>query len=495
MTAAQEAAPAVPPNTALSETALSETAPPETAPPYRWRWVVLGLVLIAEIMDLVDATIVNVAGPSIQADLGGSTTSLQWILAGYTLAFAIALVTFGRLGDLLGRRRLFIVGAAGFTLASAACGLATSPELLIGGRVAQGLLGAVMIPQGLALIKAVFPPAEIGRAFAAFGPVMGLSAVGGPILAGVLLDADWFGAGWRTIFWINVPIGVAAIAGALKFMPELRTRGATRLDLRGVALLTIASSMLIYPLVQGRELGWPAWAFALMAASLPVFALFARGERRSETPVIEPGLFRSRGFVAGLGVILTFFLAMSGFLLVFNLFTQLGLHYSPLRAGLALVPFSLGIAVGAGVSGGVLAPRLGRAALQLGVLVMVVGMAGMWLTLRWQGEAATAWDFAPATAVAGLGAGAVFAPLFEIILASVDDRSAGSASGLLTAVQQFGGAVGVALIGTLFFELLDTRRFLGAMEDATLASTALFAVSFAATFLLPRRARADAAVH
>ncbi len=268
--------------------------------PYRWRWIVLGLVLVAEIMDLVDATIVNIAAPSIHADLGGSTTGMQWMLAGYTLAFAVGLVTFGRLGDLLGRRRLFVVGAVGFALASALCGLATSPELLIGSRFAQGLLGAVMIPQGLAIIKAVFPADEIGKAFAMFGPIMGLSAVGGPILAGVLIDANWFGAGWRMIFWINVPIAIVAVVGALKFMPELRTEGAGRLDLTGVLLLTAASVMLIYPLVQGREYGWPAWSFGLMVASLPVFALFGRRERRSRYPVIEPSLLRNRAFVAGL---------------------------------------------------------------------------------------------------------------------------------------------------------------------------------------------------
>ena len=466
-----------------------------TTAPYRWRWIVLGLVLVAEIMDLVDATIVNIAAPSIHADLGGSTTGMQWMLAGYTLAFAVGLVTFGRLGDLLGRRRLFVVGAAGFALASALCGLATSPELLIGSRFAQGLLGAVMIPQGLAIIKAVFPADEIGKAFAMFGPIMGLSAVGGPILAGVLIDANWFGAGWRMIFWINVPIAIVAVVGALKFMPELRTEGAGRLDLTGVLLLTAASAMLIYPLVQGREYGWPAWCFALMAASLPVFALFGRSERRSRYPVIEPSLLRSRSFVAGLAVITSFFLAMSGFMLVFNLFTQLGLHYTPLRAGLTLVPFSLGIAVGAGLSGGLLAPRLGRTALQLGAVVITAGMAGMWLTLRLAGDGATAWDFAPATLVAGLGAGMVFAPLFDIILAGVDDRAAGSASGVLTAMQQFGGAVGVAVIGTLFFELLPGHAFLGSMTTATLAAGGLFVLSLAVTFLLPKRAGEGGGLH
>ena len=460
---------------------------PAGGTPYRWRWLVLGLVLIAEIMDLVDATIVNIAAPSIHAELGGSTTSMQWTLAGYTLSFAVGLITFGRLGDVLGRRRLFVIGAAGFALASALCGLATSPEMLIASRFAQGLLGAVMIPQGLAIIKAVFPADESAKAFAMFGPVMGLSAVGGPILAGVLIDANWFDAGWRMIFWINVPLAIAAVVGAVRVMPELRNRGGGRLDLTGVLLLTAASALLIYPLVQGREYGWPVWCFVLMAASVPLFALFARSERRSHYPVIDPTLLRNRSFVAGLGVITSFFLAMSGFMLVFNLFTQLGLHYSPLRAGLSLVPFSIGIAIGAGVGGAVLAPRLGRTALQLGVVVMGLGMTGVWITLQLAGTGVTVWDFVPATLLAGLGSGMVFAPLFDIILAGVSDEAAGSASGVLTAMQQFGGAVGVAVIGTLFFELLPDRAFLGSMELTTLVAAGLFVLCLAISFLLPKR--------
>ncbi|MGW6277555.1 MFS transporter [Kribbella sp. NPDC055071] len=460
--------------------------------PYRWRWIVLMTILIAEIMDLVDATIVNIAAPSIRAELGGSESAMQWMLAGYTLSFAIGLVSFGRLGDRVGRRRLFVIGAVGFTLASAICGLSTSPELLIGSRFAQGLLGAVMIPQGFAILKAIFPPDEIGKAFALFGPVMGLSAVAGPILAGVLIDANWFDAGWRMIFFINVPIGIAALIGALRFMPEVKTPGAPRMDAIGVVLVSLASALLIYPLVQGRELGWPVWTILLIVASIPAFALFGWRERRSGNPVIDPSLFRSRGYVAGLGVITTFFLGMSGFMLVYNLFTQLGLHYSPLKAGFAMVPFSLGIAIGAPLSGGLLAPKLGRTALQLGVAVMTLAMGGVWFTLHMYGEATTIWNLVPATLATGIGAGLVFAPLFDIILASIDDQAAGSASGVLTAMQQFGGAIGVAVIGTIFFQLLPAHAFLGATKTTVLVAIVLFVISFGVTWFLPRRARENA---
>jgi len=473
------------------------TEPPTstTGTPYRWRWVVLGTVLLAEIMDLVDATIVNIAAPSIRAELGGSESALQWMLAGYTLAFAIGLITFGRLGDLVGRRRLFLIGAVGFTLASALCGFATSPELLIGSRVAQGLLGAVMIPQGFAILKSVFPAEETGKAFGMFGPVMGLSAVAGPVVAGLLIKADLFDSGWRMIFFINVPLGLAAVFGALRFMPELKTPGASRLDTIGVLLVSLASGLLIYPLVQGRELDWPAWSIAMMISSVAVFALFGRRERRSGNPVIDPSLFRNRGYVAGLGVITSFFLAMSGFMLVFNLFTQLGLHYSPLRAGLAMVPFSLGIAIGAPLSAGLLAPRFGRKALQLGIVVMTIATAGVWFTLHHYGVQTTIWNLIPATLVMGIGSGMVFAPLFDIILASIDDKAAGSASGVLTAMQQFGGAIGVAVIGTVFFQLIPAHQFLGATKTSILVTVGLLVASLAVTFALPKRARDGVPTH
>src|SRR4051794_5309840 len=287
-------------------------------------------------MDLMDGTIVNVAAPSIRADLGGSATTLQWLGAAYTLAFAVLLITGGRLGDLFGRRRLFIVGAAGFTLASAACAAAPSIEVLIAMRVLQGGFGALMIPQGFGVIKEVFAEHEIGKAFAAFGPVMGLSAVLAPIVGGALIQLDAFGAGWRTIFLVNLPVGAAALIGAWRLMPTGRPAPGTRLDVGGVALLSGASLALIYGLVQGRELGWPVWIFALLAAGLAGFALFALYERRRDAaPLIEPGLLRNHAYTSGMAVAVGFFAAMIGLMLVESLFCQLGLGFSPLKTGLA----------------------------------------------------------------------------------------------------------------------------------------------------------------
>src|SRR5262245_18032398 len=241
---------------------------------YRFRWFVMAAVIIADVMDLLAATIANLAGPSIRADLGGGETTLQWVLAAYTLTFAVGLITSARAGDLVGRRRMFLIGMAGFTLASLLCGLAPGAGLLIAARVAQGLFGAVMIPQGLAMVKSSFAPEDLQKAFIPFGPIMGLAAVLGPILAGFLLDADLFGTGWRMVFLINLPIGVVSTYLAWRYLPDVRSDGAaTRMDPRGTILLTAASALLIYPLVQGREQDWAPWTFAMMAASAVVFAL------------------------------------------------------------------------------------------------------------------------------------------------------------------------------------------------------------------------------
>ncbi len=432
--------------------AAQETA---SAPPYRWRWLVLATVLTVEVMDLLDSTVVNIAAPTIRADLGGSYVAIQWIAAGYTLAFAVMLVTGGRLGDIVGRRRMFVLGAAGFLLTSTACAFAQSPELLIGSRVLQGAFGAVMVPQGFGIIKQVFPPADLGKAFGAFGPVIGLSAVCGPILAGALISADWWGTSWRMIFLINVPLGLLAIAGAFAFMPESRTAGARRLDLPGAALVTTALFLLIYPLVQGRELGWPWWSFALLAAAVPVLAVFARYERRRpDSPLVELSLFRRRAYPAGLLVIVGYFAALTGLMLVLGLFLQIGLGYSALHAGLTFAPWAFGMAAGAAASGAVLGARYGRRVIHAGLLVTIAGLGVVAATVHQVAAPVGSWQLLPGLLACGIGAGLCVAPLFNVILSGVADHEVGSGSGVLNAVQQFAASVGVALLGTVFFSLL-----------------------------------------
>lgn len=294
---------------------------------------------------------------------------------------------------------MFIIGAFGFTAASLLCGITGSPEQLIAFRVLQGLFGAVMIPQGLGMIKEMFPPQEIGKAFAAFGPVMTISSVGGPVLAGWLVDADLFGAGWRMIFLINLPLGLAAAFAGFKFLPEIRSSNATRLDLVGMLLVSAASFLLIFPLIQGRELDWPAWTFVSMAASLVLFAVFGRYEtsrvRSGKDPLVVPSLFRKRAFTTGLVAGLAFFSGMIGFGLVFTLFTQVGLGWGPLKSGLAGLPQAVGGVIGFGLAMSGLQAKLGRWLLQIGALVMAAGAAVLALTIHSAGLEVGIWQLAP----------------------------------------------------------------------------------------------------
>jgi EmrB/QacA subfamily drug resistance transporter len=471
----------------------------EKVTPYRWRWAALLVILTAEVMDLLDALVTTIAAPTIREDLGGSAGLVQWLTAGYTLAMAVGLITGGRLGDLYGRKRMFVAGAIGFTLASLLCGLAVSPEMLVASRVLQGLCGAVLIPQGLGMIKEMFPPEELGKAFGLFGPFMALGSVGGPVLGGWLVDADLFGAGWRMIFLINLPIGLAAVLAGLRFLPApAAVPGATRLDLPGVALVSVASVLLIHPLIQGHELGWPAWTFVSMTASAVVFALFARYEvaraRSGRDPLVTPGLFRKRAFSGGLVAGLTFFSALIGLGLVFTLYVQLGLGFSPLEAGLAALPQAIGSVAGFGVAMSGLQEKLGRGLLQIGTGVMAAGTAGLALTVHAGGTGI--WQLAPSLALTGIGMGMAMAPFFDIVLAGVEPHESGSASGTLTAIQQLGGALGTAALGTLFFHLLaDQWGFGPAMQAAAWGVVGLLAATFALTFLLPLRARPDQAAH
>jgi len=483
---------------ASMSTTLSPAPPTGLVGPdgYRYRWMVLVVVMVADVMDLLDATIANLAGPSIRHDIGGSETTLQWVLAAYTLTFAVGLITSARAGDLFGRRPLFLIGMIGFTAASLLCGLAPGAGLLIAARVAQGFFGAVMIPQGLAMVKSSFTEADLQKAFIPFGPVMGLSAVLGPILAGFLLHADLFGSGWRSIFWVNVPVGVVASYLAIRYLPRNlhshleRDRNA-RLDPIGTALLTAASVTLIYPLVQGREQGWPGWMFALIGLSVVLWAAFAISERRAIHPVIERSLLSNKAFLGGLVFLGTFFTAMTGFMLTINLFLQYGLHFGPLHTGLAVAPWAFGMAVGAAASGAALGPKFGRRVLHGGLLVLAAGLVLVWLTIGAHGMGTSGWDLAPGFFVTGVGSGAIFAPLFDIILAGLGDNEIGSGSGVLNAVQQFCGALGVAVLGSVFFQLLPGHGFADSIRDLILIGIGCYAVSFAAVFLLPRAARSD----
>ena len=373
---------------------------------------------------------------------------------------------------------MFVIGAVGFTAASMLCALSWSPGVLIGARAIQGLFGALMLPQGLGMIRQMFSPSEQAKAFGSFGPVMGLGAVGGPILAGWLVDADYFGAGWRMIFFINLPLGLFAIIGAFKFLPEFKSERSLRLDLAGVVLAGVGGFLLLYPLVQGRELDWPVWVFVMLAAGLVVFGLFGiyenRRDKRGLDPLVTPSLFGKRAFTGGLAVGMAFFGALIGTGLIFTLYLQVGLGFSPLKAGLTTLPQAVGMIAGFVAAGSGLTERLGRKLLLFGTIVMMVGTAGVAVTVALAGADLTPWHLIPGLLPLGVGMGLAMAPFFSIVLAGVDDEETGSASGALTSVQQLGGAFGIALLGTVFFGLLP-GSVTSHVDDSAAKLTAVFA--------------------
>jgi EmrB/QacA subfamily drug resistance transporter len=459
------------------------------------RWAVLALVLTAECMDLLDGTIVNVAAPTIRTDLHTGAAGLQWIIGGYALAFAIGLITGARLGDIYGRKRLFVLGALGFVAASVACGFAVNAAMLIGCRLAQGTAAALLIPQGLGIIRSVFAPDELGSAFAFFGPVIGLSSMLGPIIGGALIDANAFGSSWRLIFFVNLPLGLLAALGAVQLMPESTTPGRPRLDLIGTGLAALAMGLLIYPLIQGQSLGWPMWTYLMIVASLVTFAALVgwtgRARRDGRDPLVEPSVFSHRSYVAGLGSIIVFFAGMIGTLLVFTLYLQFGEHFSAIHAGLTLAPFAVGSAIGATLAAAVLVPRFGRVVLQVGAII--VGGGVWWLrdVIAVHGLSTTSQSLAPPQVVLGLGIGMLISPLFGFILASVTDDEVGSASGVLNASQQLAGAVGVAVLGTIFFATLGHAGFVAAVSRCLWVELGSIPVLVVLTGLLPRQGRDD----
>jgi EmrB/QacA subfamily drug resistance transporter len=450
------------------------------------RWLTLAVLLLAAFMNLLDVSIVNIAVPSIQRDLHASYADVQWALAGYTLAYALVLITGGRLGDTFGRKRLFLVGVTGFTIMSALCGTAQSAGMLIGCRAVQGAMGAIMVPQVLAVIQVIFPPAERIKALAGFGVTAGLGTVSGPLLGGLLIQHNLFGLDWRPIFLINVPVGIIAVTASAILVRESRAPRPPRLDPGGVALISAALLLLLYPLVQGRELGWPAWTFAAMAASVPVLAIFIWFERRKSakdgSPLVELSLFREREFSVGMAVALTFFLGIASFALVLTLFLQLGLGFTPLHAGLTFLPFSVGVMVSSGAAAR-LAPRFGRRVTMAGAVLTAAGMCGLIGATHHYGPAVTTWDLAPALVAAGLGLGAVLAPLADIALARVPGQHAGSASGVFNTGLQLGNSVGIAVIGVIFFAMLGSQSATAARTVEPQLRTGLVAAGVPANYV------------
>ncbi|MDX3645562.1 MFS transporter [Streptomyces sp. MB09-02B] len=470
----------------------------------RRRWIALAIVMTAAFMDLVDVTIVNIAVPSIQRSEAASFSQIQWITAGYALAFAAGLVTGGRLGDIHGRRRVFLLGIGGFTLASALCGLAANPEMLVAARIAQGATAALMVPQVLSIVHATFPAHERGKVFGLFGAIVGLGAVSGPLLGALLIEWNPLGLEWRAIFLINLPVGVAGLILGRRFITESKASQALKLDLVGVALVTGGLLMLLYPLTRGHETGWPLWGHVSMAGSLVVFAALVAYERRKSardgSPLIELSLFRVKSFAAGIAVQTVFGIALGVFFLVWTLYLQTGLGWSVLKAGLTGIPFSLAVSVAAGMSVQTLVPRFGRKVLQAGALLMAAGVLLYLAESERYGLAITPWQMALPLTVMGAGMGLIVAPLTDAILSGVPREHAGSASGLISTVQQMGNALGLGLVAVVFFGVIDDRlapadigpAFVDAFEYALGWVAAVLVAIFLLMFALPGRTTAGA---
>ena len=458
---------------------------------YPRRWLAAIVLIVGALMDMIDVTIVNVALPSIRRDLHASATQLEWVVSGYMLAFAATLIIAGNLGDKFGRKRLFLSGAALFGLASLAAGLSGSGAELIAARVVQGAAAAAMAPQVLATFRVIFGRAERGKAFGIYGAMLGFASAIGLVLGGLLTGANLFGWEWRSVFYVNVPVAVAALIAGARFVPETKDPGARRPFVAGAVLLAGSLVAIVYPLLEGRQLGWPAWVWPLMAAGVAGLVVLGLIEaRRTSTtvaPLLRAGLFRVPAFAAGMGIQLAFFAGMQGFFIAFALWLQAGEHFSPLKAGLTAVAFSVGSFIAAPVAVP-LAQKAGRRILAGGAVLMVAGIGGVALAAPHVGVNGSPWPIVPGLVVAGAGLALLVIPLVNVVLAAVPAEVAGGASGLFSTAQQLGGALGVALLGSVFFGYLNGHSFEAALVHTAPYAMGAFALCGVLALLLPRTA-------
>ncbi len=458
---------------------------------YKHRWLVLTVVLVAEIMDLFDATIVNVAGPTLAQKLAASNTDLQWVIGGYALALGSGLILGGRLGDRFGRRNMFLFGLAGFTLVSLLCAIAPNIESLIVFRFVQGFLGAMLLPQGFGLIRESFPPKEFGKAFAAYGPAFGLGGILGPVIGGFLIEANIFDLGWRAVFLVNLPIGIVSYVLAAKYLPKNVPDKSVKIDLLGSFLVILASGMLVYPLIKGQEAGWPLWTFLMLGGSVAVFVLFAWLERVTEarggTPLIDASIFKKRAYTFGIASLGLYFAGFTGVYLILTLFLQFGENFTSAEAGLGNIPIALGSAIGGTISGAFLADKIGgRFTLQIGAVIQLIGLGLMWVAVP-SVDNFSIWQLVPALVISGIGTGLIAAPIFDTVLSTVDSRQSGSASGVLSAVQSVSSSVGVAIFGTVFFNFLVLGQADAGFRNALIVQFVLLVLFAIVSSVLPKR--------
>ena len=447
---------------------------PQTDPtPIAGRWIAMSALLVANFMNLVDVTIVNVAIPSIQQAFGANDSQIEWVIAIYMLTFALLLLPSGRMGDVFGKRQMFVAGVTVFTLGSALCGMAGSINLLIFARMFQALGGAMMTPQILAMVPILFLPKERGAVFALFGLTAGMASVAGPPLAGVLIHADLWALGWRPIFLVNVPVGVIAILAALRYGPKTTTNRGGAIDGVGILLATTTLLLLLFPLIEGRQLGWPLWCYALLLAAAPMGLAFLKWENRRAAQglaqLLPVRLLENMDYLLGTGLAALLFAGIPGFFLIWAVTLQSGNGLSALQSGLTTMPFPVGVLL-ASILSGRLGNRRPRLRISAGAVLLALGVAGIYVALPNGGAPMVRSAYILPLMIAGLGLGSAISPLFQTVLFNVSPQETGSASGALQAFQQVGGALGLAIMGEIFFSSLHESMKTGTSLPGAYAS-------------------------
>jgi EmrB/QacA subfamily drug resistance transporter len=463
---------------------MTTSSPTKQALSSRILWAILCVVLIADVLDLLDATITYIAAPTIVRELGGSEELVKWLGASYSLAMGVLLVIGGRLGDKYGQRKLFLIGIAGFTLASVICGLSVNPTMLVGARLCQGAFGALLIPQGIAILTKTFPREMMGKAFSAFGPVLGASSVLGPILAGFLIDANIAHLSWRSMFLINIVLGATGFLAALWLLPRDAGNREVMVDGPGSTLLATTMLSLTYGLIEGSTYGWTLVPLLLIFVGLVFFVLFCWRQRMAQNPLIEPSLFKNRGFTSGLILGLVFFAAVNGLTYVISLFLQTGLHLTPTEAALGLAPLAFGIILASLASVRLIA-RFGRMLIFVGLLITLIGAVWLLLLLLLDGKQLDVWVIAPAILVMGFGMGNCFGTLFDVAVGNISAQEAGSASGSLSSVQQLAAAIGSAIVTSVYFQVMGAGNQTRAMAVSVMVAIGVTLLCCGLVWLLP----------
>ncbi|MEU7282497.1 MFS transporter [Streptomyces sp. NPDC045431] len=456
-------------------------------------WIALLVLLGAELMDMIDQSVVLTALPAVQKSTGAGPDTVQWLTTGYSLPIALGLITGGRLGDLYGRRRILLIGTALFTTASLLCGLAAGPGVLIAARGLQGLGAALMIPQILATLHATSEGQNRSKVFGLYGAVMSLANVLGPVMGGLLTEADLFGLSWRPIFLVNVPVGLAVILLGRKFIPESTARKADRPDLTGMLLSALAIVLIVFPLSEGHLHHWPLWCFALLAAGLLVLGVFLHHQKRKQgnAPLVPLPLFQGRQFSGGMAAQLMHGLLCGLFFMTWTLYLQRGQGMSPFHAALAFVLLSLGELAGATIAAKS-AGRFARRLPQAGALITVAAMAAYGLQLNAGQASLSLLAMTAPVVLIGFGLGMVGGPLADLSLARVPHEDAGAASGLFNTAIHLGIALGTALTALVFFATTGGSPDAALNRDAFLTVLwwvgSLLALMWALMFCLPKQA-------